>query len=177
MSQEIVVITGAPSSGKTTLINELKEQGFYCFEEISRKITLEAQKKGIDQLFLKQPLLFSDRLLEGRLNQLLEAQKTEEKIVFLDRGIPDIIAYMDYVNANYPYNYINSIKNNRYSKVFLLPPWKEIYTNDQARYESYDEAEKIHLHLLETYQKYDYEIIIVPTGTVSERVKFIHNHL
>lgn len=45
MSQEIVVITGAPSSGKTTLINELKEQGFYCFEEISRKITLEAQKK------------------------------------------------------------------------------------------------------------------------------------
>lgn len=177
MSQKIVVITGAPSSGKTTLINELKNKGYHCFEEISRAITLEAQKNGIDQLFLHQPLLFSDMLLEGRTNQLMEAQKLNKNIVFLDRGIPDIIAYMDYVNETYPDSYIKYCQENRYHKVFLLPPWKEIYTTDDARYESYEEAEKIHYFLLETYQKFNYEVIIIPPGTVQERANFIFNHL
>lgn len=177
MSQKIVVITGAPSSGKTTLINELNIKGHHCFEEISRAITLEAQKNGIDQLFLHQPLLFSDMLLEGRTNQLIEAKKLKDEVVFLDRGIPDILAYMDYINASYPDSYIKSCQENRYHKVFLLPPWKEIYITDQARYESYEEAEKIHQFLLETYQKFNYEVIIIPPGTVQKRVSFIFNHL
>jgi predicted ATPase len=177
VSQKIIVITGAPSSGKTTLINELKNKSYHCFEEISRAITLEAQKNGIDQLFLHQPLLFSDMLLEGRTNQLMEAQKLNKNIVFLDRGIPDIIAYMDYVNETYPDSYIKYCQENRYHKVFLLPPWKEIYTTDEARYESYEEAEKIHYFLLETYHKFNYEVIIIPPGTVQERANFIFNHL
>ena len=50
---------------------------FTCMPEISRTITKEAQMSGIDQLFLKDPLLFSELLLEGRIaqyeRQLLEA--------------------------------------------------------------------------------------------------------
>jgi predicted ATPase len=176
VSQKIVVITGAPSSGKTTLINELNTQGHHCFEEISRAITLDAQKKGIEQLFLHQPLLFSDMLLEGRMNQLMNARKINQEFVFMDRGIPDIIAYMDYINATYPNNYVVSCQEDRYHKIFLLPPWKEIYTTDQARYESYEEAEKIHQFLLQAYQRYNYEVIIIPKGTVQERASFIFNH-
>ena len=42
-------------------------------EEISRQITIDAQKKGIEQLFLEDPLLFSQQLLIGRQNQFNQA--------------------------------------------------------------------------------------------------------
>ena len=61
-----IVITGGPGSGKTSLILFLEENGYQCQNEISRQVTLEAQKKGIDQLFLSDPVLFSQHLLEER---------------------------------------------------------------------------------------------------------------
>ena len=64
-----IVITGGPGSGKTSLIDFLEENGYQCQHEISRQVTLEAKKKGIDQLFLSDPILFSQLLLKGRLQQ------------------------------------------------------------------------------------------------------------
>jgi len=57
-----IVIAGGPGTGKTTLINHLKIRGFLCYNEISRQVTLEARKAGIEQLFLTEPLLFSKKL-------------------------------------------------------------------------------------------------------------------
>lgn len=53
-------------------------------------VTLEAHKKGTEQLFLTQPLLFSDMLLKGRLQQYLETETTALDLIFFDRGIPDV---------------------------------------------------------------------------------------
>ena len=58
-----IVISGGPSSGKTTIINELKRAGHYCFDEVSRELILEAQKKGIAQPFLTDPEQFNNCLL------------------------------------------------------------------------------------------------------------------
>ena len=92
MQQKIVLI-GGPGTGKSSILNELISRGFHCKPEISREVTLEAQKKGIDQLFLTDPLLFSNLLLEGREKQYLDAKESTEKFVFFDRGIPDVHAY------------------------------------------------------------------------------------
>ncbi|MPT34830.1 MAG: ATPase, partial [Flavobacterium sp.] len=94
MDKEIIVIIGGPGSGKTTLINGLTDKGYTCYPEISREVTLEARKQGIEQLFLEKPLLFSELLLEGRKKQFINATKEAADIVFLDRGIPDVLAYM-----------------------------------------------------------------------------------
>ena len=56
MDTQKIALIGGPGTGKTTLINALKAKGYNCMEEISRQITLEAQEKGIDQLFLEDPL-------------------------------------------------------------------------------------------------------------------------
>ena len=94
MNKEIVVLIGGPSSGKTTLIEALKEKGHTCYPEVSREVIREAQEQGIEQLFLEKPLLFSELLLEGRKRQFKEALNEEANIVFLDRGIPDVLAYI-----------------------------------------------------------------------------------
>ena len=73
MSQKIVVITGAPSSGKTTLMNHLESEGHICYPEISREVILKAREEGVDYLFLENPILFSERLLEGRIKQYEKA--------------------------------------------------------------------------------------------------------
>ena len=68
MSKKIL-ITGGPGTGKTSLFNSLISDGFVGFEEKSREVINSYKKKGIDQLFLTNPLLFSDLLLESRINQ------------------------------------------------------------------------------------------------------------
>ena len=66
MQKEIIVIIGGPGTGKSTIIDGLLTKGYCCYPEISREVTLQAKKEGIDQLFLDNPLLFSEMLLEGR---------------------------------------------------------------------------------------------------------------
>ena len=173
MKNNLIVITGGPGTGKTTLIEALKENGHICYPEISRQITLEAQKKGIDQLFLDKPLMFSEQLLEGRKKQYVEAQAEETNTIFIDRGIPDILAYMDFIGIDYPDYYDTTSKVYRYSKVFLLPPWEEIYQSDDVRYENFEQAQTLYNHLKSTYSKYSYNLIEVPKAPIEERLDFI----
>lgn len=173
MNTKKIVITGGPGTGKSSIVNELKIRGYKCFEEISRQVILEARKKGIEQLFLTQPLLFSELLLEGRTNQFKEANNLNENAVFLDRGIPDIIAYMHYIGSDYPTQFIESCKNNVYDHVFVLAPWQDIFVSDNERYESFEQAIEIHEHLLSTYKNYNYNLLDVPFDTVKKRTDYI----
>lgn len=175
--QQKIVITGGPGTGKSTILNELINQKYNCMPEISREIILKAREKGIEQLFLKKPLLFSQLLLEGREEQFLQAHKMKTEIVFFDRGIPDVHGYMNYLGVDYPSIYKEISKKNRYTSVFMLPPWQEIYTSDNERYENFEQSLAIHNHLKKTYLDLDYEIIEVPKGTIEKRVNFILNSI
>lgn len=177
MGTKKVVITGGPGTGKSTLINELRKQGFVCFEEISRQVIIEAQKEGIDQLFLENPMLFSERLLDGRHQQFIEASAAKSDIVFLDRGVHDVLAYMDFIGDSYPKSFVDICKTSVYDMTFILSPWEAIYKSDNERYESFEQALKIHNHLLRTYKSYNYNLVDVPFGTVKERTGFILNAL
>jgi predicted ATPase len=173
VNKKVIVITGGPGTGKTTLIEGLIKTGHYCLPEISREVIHEARKQGIEQLFLEKPLLFSELLLEGRKKQFQEALREENNKIFLDRGIPDILAYMHYIGDSYPAFFDEACKNHTYSKVFILPPWKAIYRSDEHRYENFEQAKLIYSHLKETYEHYGYELIEVPINTVEKRIQFI----
>ncbi len=177
MDKKIILLIGGPGSGKTSIINELTKKGYICYPEISRQVTLEAQQTGIDQLFLKEPLLFSEMLLKGRINQYNKAKNEETNCVFIDRGIPDVLAYMHYIGDAYPALFDEACKNHRYSKIFILPPWEDIYVSDNERYENFEQAKLIHDHLVETYQSYGYTLTEVPKADIETRITFILNNL
>lgn len=172
-----ILIVGGPGTGKSTLITDLEAKGHTCFHEISREVTAAAQKKGIEQLFLTQPLLFSELLLKGRIQQFKDAESLDAEYAFYDRGIPDVAAYMDYTGDEYPDMFRNACAEHQYDVVFMLAPWKDIYEQDSERYESFEQAKTIQQYLTAAYTNYGYHLIDVPFGTVSERVDFILNTL
>jgi len=172
-----ILITGGPGSGKTALIKHLEKLGHSVQHEISREIILQAQKDGIAQLFLENPILFSQKLLEERLEQFKAAESCSKSILFYDRGVADVTAYLDFLKVHYPPHFTDECNANRYDVVFVLPPWEKIYVTDNERYESYEQAETIYRHLRKGYEKYGYALIEVPVGTVQERTEFILNKL
>ena len=173
MNPKKIVIAGGPGTGKTTIINHLKAHGFLCYDEISRQVTLQARKDGIEQMFLTEPLLFSKKLLEGRTQQFLDATKESESFVFLDRGLPDVLAYLDYIGDTYPEYFVKACEVYQYDYIFVLAPWQDIFKSDSERYESFEEAIEIHQHLLETYKRFGYKLIDVPFGSIKNRADFV----
>lgn len=181
MKQKIV-ITGAPGTGKTSVINKLEKDNFFCLHEIIRTMTLEAKEKGNPSAFKSNPLTFvsdpmefNKKILKGRIDQFIKSNEIGEPLIFFDRAIPDVLAYMDFFNQKYDSKFIKACKIHTYDKVFLLPPWEDIYISDNERLESYEEAKQIHFHLENTYKNFGYDLIEVPFGAVNERVNFILN--
>ena len=177
MNPKKIVIAGGPGTGKTSIIEHLKSLDFVCYDEISRQVTLQARIEGIEQLFLKEPLLFSKKLLEGRISQFRNAQLESRSAIFIDRGLPDVLAYMDYIGDTYPQYFVDACTKYKYDYVFVLAPWQEIFTSDSERYENFEQAIEIHEHLLQAYMRFGYQLIDVPFGSIEDRSDFILEEL
>ncbi len=169
-----VVITGGPGTGKSTVITALQNQ-YTCMPEVSRSVTRDAQKQGIDQLFLHDPLIFSELLLKERINQYEAAEKFADETIFFDRGIPDVMGYLDYLEVEYPEQFRRESLERRYDRIFMMPPWKKIYQTDSERYESFDQSLLIFERLKSTYSTLGYHFEIIPEASVENRIEFILN--
>lgn len=175
--QTKVVITGGPGTGKSTVIKYLEDKGYTCMQEVSRQITLNARKKGIEQLFITNPIEFSNQILEERVKQFTQANANSKKLIFFDRGIPDVSAYLDFNHTNIPEHYHQKNKLYKYNYVFLMPPWKNIYSSDNERYENFEQTKIIHKYLKKTYLNLGYTPIKVPKLSIEKRANFILNIL
>ncbi|WP_324617337.1 AAA family ATPase [Microvirga alba] len=97
--------------------------------------------------------------------------------VFFDRGVPDIIGYLRLMRLPVPEHLERAARTFRYNhRVFIAPPWAEIYEQDAERKQSFEEAERTYDSMVETYSRYGYELIAVPPASVTERVEFVIEH-
>lgn len=166
-----ILITGGPGAGKTSIIDELEKRNFNCEHEIVRSLTIEGKKKGKDQAFLSDPLKFTKKLLDLRISQFNKIQ--ENKITFYDRGVHDTLAYLKYIKVNIGDDLNNKCKKIKYNMVFVLPPWEKIYQPDDCRYESFEESIKIFKQIIEIYEYFEMNTIILKQGTIDDRVNKI----
>tara|TARA_B100000989_G_scaffold275796_1_gene235608 strand:+ start:266 stop:811 length:546 start_codon:yes stop_codon:yes gene_type:complete len=173
MKKKRIVISGSPGSGKTTLIKGLRDLGYPVFDEYSRTIIEAAKKEGKNQYFQSNPQEFSEALFSGRKIQFeaFEEVKINSPCVFYDRGIHDIYAYLKANNKDSKFWY-DRVSLFQYDLVFLLAPWKEIYTTDYQRLETFDEAKHYYSFIKNIYSQ-SHQIFQVPKGKVESRINFI----
>jgi predicted ATPase len=84
---------------------------------------------------------------------------------------------MDFIGDVYPETFKNVCDSLAYDHIFILKPWKEIYKSDTVRYESFEQALKIHECLVNTYEGFNYTLIDVPFDTVENRADYILNEI
>lgn len=138
-------------------------------------MTLEAKQKETGALvnplaFVKDPLSFNRMLLQQRMQQFEAAGQLQVSPLFYDRGIPDVLGYMDYFKQGYDTEFTEPCKRMRYDLVVLLPPWEAIYQQDNERLERFEEACEIHESLEAVYRKFGYQVEALNPGTIEERV-------
>ena len=170
-----ILISGAPGTGKTSIINELSNNGYPCHREISREI-ISNQIAIQGKITPWQDLeAFSQIVLKKRMTQFDEAT---EEIEFYDRGIIDVIAYMRKEDLIINPEWIRLAKEYRYfNKVFMAPPWKEIYQNDDERMEDFNTSIEVHKFMVNTYESFGYEIVLIPKANISKRINFIQREI
>lgn len=63
------------------------------------------------------------------------------------------------------------------SKVFVLPPWKAIYENDDERDHTFEHAESVYGIVKEWYRRLDRYQVEVPKVSVAERCAYVLREL
>lgn len=165
-----VVITGAPGTGKTSIINYLASL-HPCKEEISRAIIAKQLNIGGNITPWGDLIAFTDIVIEKRLQQY---HSQNHELCFFDRGILDSIAYLNYGNATIKTKWLRLANQTRYHHdVFITPPWEEIHCTDPQRTENFDEALRIHDCIVNIYEAYNYNLIEIPKLNIDERANFI----
>ncbi len=176
IEKQIYVITGGPGFGKTRLAEELAHRGYCQSGEFARDLILSQLESGGEVLPWKKPRLFQQEVLRKR-KDFFESVP-EGAVAFADRGIPDQLAFARYKGFGSPEALVTAANEYRYApKVFVTPPWPEIFVNDPIRTETFDEALQIHAIVLETYQDLNYQIIELPLLPVVQRMEYLLHNL
>jgi predicted ATPase len=164
------VITGAPCTGKTTVINELSKRGYYTVAEPSRLI-LENHPEFRASVASNEDV---DKLQRMILKLQLETELMlpRDRVVFMDGGIPSDIAFYKVRGMAPAKELIEASKKTKYDAIFILDHIKT-YEIDSLRQQTERESKRIHRLLYEAYSDLGYDLIRVPLLAPTERAGFI----
>jgi predicted ATPase len=167
------VITGAPCSGKTAVIRELEKRGFRVVHEVARAYIAEELKKGRKLEEIKADVLsFERHILDRKIK--IEASLPKDAVIFLDRAVPDSIAYftLEGLNSTQP---LEKSKTVRYKKVFRLE--RLVFEKDLVRAEDESIATQLDRLIEDSYRMLGYDMVHVPVLSIKDRTEFILQRL
>jgi len=166
-----IVLTGGPGGGKTSIIEALRQLGYPVVEETGRSMIRERLNRGLSPR--PEPAEFARLLFETDLEHYRRLAGSKE-LTFFDRSFLDGACLLAGVNKTY-YEHIGAtLKSCRFNRrVFITPPWKDIYCNDGERDQTFEEAVASYETLDAWYRKMGYEPEAVPFGSVGDRVEYI----
>ena len=169
--QRFVVISGCSGGGKSTLLEELACRGHATVAEPGRRIVRAETARGGAALPWVDPTAFARRAIEMALEDR-KAAKRCEGWVFFDRGLVDAAAALEFATGA-PALERYGRAHRYHPRVFLTPPWPEIYAHDAERRHDLVAASAEYARLLEAYPRLGYEAVILPKVSVAECADFV----
>jgi predicted ATPase len=166
-----VVISGCSGGGKSTLLTELSERGYATVEEPGRRIVKEEMLGTGLALPWVNETAFAQRAVEIALADRASVSG-ETGWVFFDRGLLDAAAALQHLTGE-PVLTTFGQAHRYHRKIFLTPPWPEIYVTDAERRHGLDDAIAEYQRLLDLYPSLGYEVTILPKVSVHERADFV----
>ena len=128
---QLVVISGCSGGGKSTLLTELGQRGHNVVEEPGRRIIareLEARGSALPWI---DGAAFARRAIEMSLQDRQQVASLGGRS-FFDRGLIDAAAALEHLTGE-PVLATLGQAHRYHSRVFLTPPWPEIYGTDEDR--------------------------------------------
>ncbi len=163
------VFTGAPSSGKTSVINELTKKGFKTKHEAAREVI----QKFLDEGHALQDLQHHQQVIQDRIMAAtVENEKNwhKDEFMFLDRGVPDGIPFFLLANLDDKEIRKNSLIH-KYAQVFAFETLPLV--QDGIRKEDEKTVKLLDILLRKEYTHLGYKVINVPVMPINDRTDFI----
>ncbi|MHA1567351.1 MAG: AAA family ATPase [Alphaproteobacteria bacterium] len=174
--ENLTILTGAPGSGKSTVLTLLKERGFACVDEPARQILAEQRRFGGAGVPDRDPRLFTELLLSRHLADYGRMGGRDD-LVFFDRGVSDVVEYGKWYGLDVAHMEEAGRCYRYASTVFVMPDWPEIYSQDDERTMTYDEARRFGDGVRRAYQASGYDLVELPRCSAEERVEYILSQL
>jgi predicted ATPase len=172
-----VVITGGPGSGKTEVVKMLRARGRPVLGEAAMEvIETEVRAHGSTVAFkawrAANPLEMQRRIFQRQ--RLNEQAMAGSELVFMDRTGLDCIAYIENANLVPDPEMIAYSEEMVCARVFMLDTLFPFPSRPETgRSSGYAESMHIRQSLIEAYTRFGHMPIVVPMGSIEERVEFI----
>jgi predicted ATPase len=146
-----IVITGGPGAGKTTLLLALQARGYTIVGDSPRTIIQDRLRRGLSPR--PSAYEFAHETLRMDIKNFVHHAATPG-YVFFDRSVLDALCGLDRVAPLNESELSMWLSKYQYcSKVFVLPPWKAIYVNDDERDHTFEHAESVYSTVQEWYHR------------------------
>ena len=169
--ERFVVISGCSGGGKSTLLSELARRGYATVEEPGRRIVREELQSDGRALPWVDGVAFARRAIETALADLAAAAG-QAGWVFFDRGLVDAASALEQLTGEPALEQLEAARR-YHRRIFLTPPWPEIYVTDEERRHGLEAGVEEYERLLQVYPALGYEVTIVPKVPVGERADFV----
>ncbi len=173
VAERFFVLTGGPGSGKSTLLDALERKGFARTAEAGRGIIQDQVSINGQALPWQNPQLFAEIMLSWEMCSYHSALN-QAGPVFFDRSVLDVIGYLRLMNLPVP-SYMQQAAQTfiYHRRVFIAPPWPNIFKQDSERKQTLAEAERTYQAMVTTYTEYGYELVPLPFASIEERLQFV----
>lgn len=172
-TDRLFIVTGGPGAGKSTLLAALARRGFTTMPEGGRAIIQDHVAIGGPALPWVDRGAFAELMLGWDMRSHREALRMPGP-VFFDRGVPDVPSYLRLCGFPFPQHVMKAAQTYRYHRrVFIAPPWEQIFVQDSERRQDFAEARATYEALVEVYTMLGYEMVVLPLVSPEERAQLV----
>jgi predicted ATPase len=176
IKENCIILTGAPGSGKSTILRLLRERGCICVDEPARQIISEQRAILGAGIADKDPSLFVELMLSRAISRYQGISATSHTVIF-DRGVADNIAYAMLYDLPFEHGWVAAERYRSNSRVFFAPNWRDIYTTDEERTMTFEASAAMGDSLRGIYRRLGYEVVELPLSGPADRVAFMLDNL